>query len=233
MRTVLADFVDSAMPDTKLLMPAQHKQYVKDFRSAPFFKAFDVNEVAVILGGAEVVEYSAGERIIAEGGQARWIFLLVSGMATAHMEMLPSYKKDYSSPGDFFGEQAIVKHHKFKDHAGVPVRRAATIVAGEHGAVCLVIRMNNDIEKQLIEKNSGLFNRSQVRKTRLFAPFDTKNDRFAKTGSGQTLGKHSQREAFSYRIPTTLWSKTSSRQTARLPLWRAANRSPHRRCASA
>jgi hypothetical protein len=186
MRTVLADFVDSAMPDTKLLMPAQHKQYVKDFRSAPFFKAFDVNEVAVILGGAEVVEYSAGERIIAEGGQARWIFLLVSGMATAHMEMLPSYKKDYSSPGDFFGEQAIVKHHKFKDHAGVPVRRAATIVAGEHGAVCLVIRMNNNIEKQLIEKNSGLFNRSQVRKTRLFAPFDTKNDRFAKTDSGQT-----------------------------------------------
>jgi hypothetical protein len=32
------------------------------------------------------------------------------------------------------------------------------------------------------------------KKTRLFAPFDTKNDRFAKTGSGQTHRENSKRE---------------------------------------
>jgi hypothetical protein len=39
------------------------------------------------------------------------------------------------------------------------------------------------------------------KKTRLFAPFYTKNVHFAETGSGQTQGKHSKTRAFSYRWP--------------------------------
>lgn len=161
LRSVIAELADSGMPFTQLLMPAQYKQFVQDLANTPFFKAFDKNEIAVILGGAELVEYSGEERIITEGGQARWIFILVSGSATARMEMLPSYKKEYRTKGEFFGEQVMMKHAKFKGRAGIPKRRAATVVAGEHGATCLLIRPGSGIEEQLIAKNRPLFERAQ------------------------------------------------------------------------
>ena len=40
--------------------------------------------------------------------------------------------------------------------------------------------------------------RSQVTKSRLFAPFCTKNDNVVKPGSGQTQGKLKNKHAFSY-----------------------------------
>ena len=107
------------------------------------------------------MEYSGGDRIIGEGGQAQWIFILVSGSATATMEMLPSYKKEYRAPGDFFGEQVMMKREKFKDHTGVPIRRAATVVADEDGTTCLLIRPSADVQEQLIVKNGRLFERAQ------------------------------------------------------------------------
>jgi Ca2+-binding EF-hand superfamily protein/CRP-like cAMP-binding protein len=161
LRSVVAEFADAFMPDTKFLMPAQHNAYVQDLVDMPFFKNLGENATAVILGGAELVEYSGGERIIGEGGQARWIFILVSGSATATMEMLPSYKKEYRTTGDFFGEQVMMKHEKFKEHAGVPKRRAATVVADEHGATCLLIRPGADVQEQLIAKNGRLFDKAQ------------------------------------------------------------------------
>ena len=160
-RSVIAEFADAGMPVTQLLLPAHHKQVVQDLTNTPFFKAFDRNEIALILGGAELVEYSGEERIIAEGGQARWIFILLSGSATATMEMLPSYKREYRTKGEFFGEQVMMKHAKFKGRASVPKRRAASVVAGEHGATCLLIRPGSDVEEQLIAKNGPLFERAQ------------------------------------------------------------------------
>jgi hypothetical protein len=54
-----------------------------------------------------------------------------------------------------------------------------------------------------------------VRKRLCFAPSGTKNDHLTKTGSGQTQGKLTQREAFSFLAGgKELWHEAASRSPA-------------------
>ena len=162
LRHVLAQHADASMPETSQLKLKDHHRYCKMLRDRPFFAAFTEMETEKILATAEVAEFSAGQRIIAEGSEAHWLFLLVEGSAVATLDMAPKYEKIYRSVGDFFGEQAMLTHGRFVPGSIRDVRRHATVTAGKEGATCLLIRGTMGVEEQLIARNGELFDEAMM-----------------------------------------------------------------------
>ena len=95
---MLAQHADASMPETSQLKLKDHHKYCKMLRDKPFFAAFTEMETEKILATAEVAEFSAGQRIIAEGSEAHWLFLLVEGSAVATLDMACSMAAASSLP---------------------------------------------------------------------------------------------------------------------------------------
>lgn len=100
----------------------RNEKYMKMLANVPILETMDYYERSKILEACRSVEFDEDEWVIQEGEPATEFYILLEGKAYATKyfdnQDEPVKVKDYS-PGDYFGERALLKNEK----------RAASIIA--------------------------------------------------------------------------------------------------------
>lgn len=93
-------------------------------RAIPIFSPLDETDLEALRSAVQVVAMDAGEVVVREGDSADRLYCLVEG----EVQVVKNYLEpgaqtvDILSPGDYFGEMALV---------GDDVKRSATVVTSE------------------------------------------------------------------------------------------------------
>jgi len=93
-------------------------------RAIPIFSPLDEDDLEALRPAVQVVAMDAGEVVVREGDSADRLYCLVEGEVQVVKNYLEhgSQTVDILSPGDYFGEMALV---------GDDVKRSATVVTTE------------------------------------------------------------------------------------------------------
>ena len=91
----------------------------------------------LLMGALELQEYEDNDTIIEQGDVGDSMFFLESGRAEAEIEGV-GVVKEYSRPGDFFGELALTTFSHHADSRDLPHRGATVSAVGP--ASCYVLR---------------------------------------------------------------------------------------------
>ena len=98
------------------------KDWMSRLLDSPLFNAIPANNIQQLFSRFEPVEYAVGDKVIEEGQQGDYFYVVASGEARV---VLPTGAQVDLDVGDYFGEEALVGD----------TTRNATVVMDTHGEV--------------------------------------------------------------------------------------------------